>query len=125
MPTADELRAVIATYVSTLNTRDPDAIAALFAEDAVQADPASNPPNVGRDAIRAFFTGSIGASEGWTFSATSVHTCGHQVAFNFQIAVESSGTTMTIGGIEVFTVNDDGLIASVNAYWDEADLAVA
>jgi steroid Delta-isomerase len=125
MPTSDELRALIATYVSTLNRRDPDAIAALFAEDAVQADPASNPPNVGRDAICAFFTASIGGSEGWTFSAPTVHTCGDQVAFNFQIAVENSGTTMTIGGIEVFTVNDDGLIASVNAYWDEADLAVS
>jgi steroid delta-isomerase len=124
VPTADELRALIATYVSTLNTRDPDAIAALFAEDAVQADPASNPPNVGRAAIRAFFTASIGASEGWTFSASAVHTCGDQVAFNFQIEVKSSDTTMTIGGIEVFTVNDDGLIASVNAYWDEADLAL-
>lgn len=125
MPTSDELRALIATYVSTLNRRDPDAIAALFAEDAVQADPASNPANVGRDAIRAFFTDSIEASEGWTFSAPSVHTCGDQVAIDFQIVVKSSGTTMTIGGIEVFTVDDHGLIASVNAYWDEADLAVA
>ena len=125
MPTADELRALIATYVSTMNARDPDTIAALFAEDAVQADPVSSPPNVGRDAIRAFFTASIGASEGWAFSAPAVHTCGDQVAINFQIEVKSSGTTMTIGGIEVFTVNDDGLIASVNAYWDETDLAVS
>jgi steroid delta-isomerase len=125
VPTSDELRALIATYVSTLNRRDPQAIAALFTEDAVQADPVSSPPNVGRDAIRTFFTGSIEASDRWTFSAPTVHTCGDQVAINFQIVVESSGTTMTIGGIEVFTVNDDGLIASVNAYWDEADLAVA
>jgi steroid delta-isomerase len=125
VPTSDELRSLIATYVSTLNRRDPEAIAALFAADAVQADPVSSPPNVGRDAIRTFFTGSIEASDHWTFSAPTVHTCGDQVAINFQIVVESSGTTMTIGGIEVFTVNDDGLIASVNAYWDEADLAVA
>jgi steroid delta-isomerase len=125
LPTSDELRAFIATYVSTLNSREPDAIAALFAEDAVQADPVSSPPNIGRDAIRVFFTASIGASEGWTFSAPTVHTCGDQVAINFQIMVESSGTTMTISGIEVFTVNDDGLISSANAYWDEADLVVS
>ena len=125
MPTSDELRALIAHYVSTLNSRDPHAIASLFTEEAVQADPASNPPNVGRDAISAFFAGSIEASEGWTFSAPSVHTCGDQVAINFQIVVASGGSTVTIAGIEVFTVNDDGLIASVNAYWDEADLAVS
>jgi steroid delta-isomerase len=125
VPTSDELRAFIATYVSTLNSRDPDGIAALFAEDAVQADPVSSPPNIGRDAIRVFFTASIGASEGWTFSAPTVHTCGNQVAINFQIMVKSSGTTMTIEGIEVFTVDHDGLISSANAYWDEADLAVS
>jgi steroid delta-isomerase len=125
VPTSEELRALIARYVSTLNSRDPEAIASLFAEDAAQADPASNPPNVGRDAIRAFFTDSIAASEGWTFAAPLVHTCGNQVAITFQIVVESGGTTMTIAGIEVFTVNDDGLIASVNAYWDDADLAVS
>ncbi|HEX4244796.1 MAG TPA: SgcJ/EcaC family oxidoreductase [Acidimicrobiales bacterium] len=125
MPTANELRTVITTYVAALNSRDPDVIAALFAEDAVQADPASSPPNVGRDAIRAFFTASIGGSEGWTFSASSVHTCADHVAFNFEIAVKGDGSTMTIGGIEVFVVNDEGLISSVNAYWDEADLAVS
>jgi steroid delta-isomerase len=125
VPTADELRSLITTYVATLNSRDPDAIAALFAEDAVQADPASNPPNVGRDAIRAFFTASIEASEGWTFSAPAVHTCGDHVAFDFHIAVESGGSTMTMAGIEVFAVDDNGQIASVNAYWDEADVAVS
>lgn len=125
MPTSDELRTVITTYVSALNSRDPDAIAALFTEDAVQADPASSPPNVGRDAIRAFFTASIEGSQAWTFSASSVHTCGDHVAFNFEIAVEGGGSTMTIGGIEVFVITDEGLISSVNAYWDEADLAVS
>jgi len=29
---------------------------------------------------------------------------------------------MTIDGIEVFEVGDDGLITTVNAYWDESDL---
>jgi steroid delta-isomerase len=124
MPTSDELRSFISTYVSTLNARDPDAIAALFAEDAVQADPASNPPNVGREAIRAFFAGSVEASDGWTFSAPTVHTCGEHVAINFRIAVEAVGTTMVMSGIEVFAVNDSGLIESVHAYWDEADVSV-
>ncbi|MDQ1361380.1 MAG: steroid Delta-isomerase [Acidimicrobiaceae bacterium] len=124
MPTSDELRSLIARYVATLNARDPDAIAALFAEDAVQADPASNPPNVGREAIGTFFAGSIEASDGWTFSAPTVHTCGDHVAINFRIAVEAVGTTMIMSGIEVFAVDEAGLIASVHAYWDEADVSV-
>jgi hypothetical protein len=31
---------------------------------------------------------------------------------------------MTIDGIEVFTFGEDGLITSVYAYWDAADLTV-
>jgi steroid delta-isomerase len=120
--TPEDLRARIGAYVDALNTRDPAVIAALFAEDAVQADPASEPPNVGRAAITAFFEGSVGASDGWTFAAQSVHTCAAQVAIDFRIDVETGGSTMTIEGIEVFTFDDEGLITSVYAYWDAADL---
>jgi hypothetical protein len=30
---------------------------------------------------------------------------------------------MTIDGIEVFDVNEDGQFISVDAYWDESDLS--
>ena len=62
-PTPDDLRAAVDRYVATVNGRDPGAIAALFTPDAVQADPASNPPNVGRDAIGRFFADGIAASD--------------------------------------------------------------
>ena len=122
MPTPDELRTLITAYVDAVNSRDADAIAGRFALDAVQADPASNPPNVGREAIRTFFENSIGASESWTFTAKAVHTCADHVAIDFEIALVTGGATMTIDGIEVFDVGDDGLFTTVNAYWDDADL---
>ena len=84
------------------NSRDAQAIAEQFTEDAVQADPVSNPPNVGREAIAAFFADGIAASDSWRFEAKAVHTCGDHVAIDFQIAVVTAGQTMTIDGIEVF-----------------------
>ncbi len=125
MLTPDQLRNCIAAYVDAVNARDPAAIAALFTEDAEQADPASNPPNIGRSAIATFFENSIGASETWTFRAKSVHTCAHDVAITFEITLVTGGSTMTIEGIEVFTTDEDGLFTSVRAYWDDADLAFA
>jgi steroid delta-isomerase len=125
MLSPDELRHNIEAYVDAVNSRDPDAIAALFAEDAVQADPASNPPNVGRAAIAAFFEGSIGASDSWTFTAKAIHTCASNVAIDFRIDLVTGGAPMAIEGIEVFTVGDDGLFTSVYAYWDDADLTFA
>jgi steroid Delta-isomerase len=123
--TPDQLRERLDQYVETINGRDPSAIAALFTEDAVQADPASNPPNVGREAIAAFFSGSIAASEEWTFRAKEVHTCATNVAIDFEIAVQTGGATMTIAGIEVFTFDDAGKIQSLSAYWDDADMTFA
>ena len=63
----------------------------MFAEDGVQADPASNPANVGRAAIAAFFDNGIAASESWTFTAKAVHTCAPNVAIDFEIAVVTGG----------------------------------
>ncbi len=124
-PSPAELRARVEGYVAAVNGRDPDALAALFAEDALQADPASAPPNVGRDAIRAFFAASIGASRAWTFTAGRVHTCADHAAIDFRIEIDLDGAVTTIAGIEVFTFEPGGLIRSVHAYWDDADVTVS
>ena len=52
-----------------------------------------------------------------------MHTCAAHVAIDFEIAVVTGGATMTIDGIEVFTTDEDGLFATVHAYWDDADLS--
>jgi steroid delta-isomerase len=123
--TPDQLRERIAGYVETINSRDPEAIAACFTEDAVHADPVSNPPNLGRAAITAFFESGIAASDAWTFTAKTVHTCADHVAVDFAIVVETGGATMTIEGIEVFATDDHGLFRSVHAYWDQSDLSLS
>lgn len=122
MTTADTYRRAIENYVAAVNLRDPDALAALFTDDAVQADPASNPPNVGHDAIRTFFANAIDASEKWFFDLKALHTCGDHVAIDFLMTVETGGATMAIDGIEVFALTEEGRIRSVHAYWDESDM---
>jgi steroid delta-isomerase len=119
------LRAAVDHYVATINGRDPVAIADLFTEDAIQADPASSPPNIGREAITTFFANGIAASEGWVFEATDVHTCASTVALDFTIAVALGAGSMVIRGIEVFQAADDGRFASAHAYWDDTDVTFA
>jgi steroid delta-isomerase len=125
VPTPAELRTAIDHYVTTINGRDPVAIAGLFTEDAVQADPASQPPNVGRTAIAEFFTAGIAASEGWVFEAERVHTCASTVAIDFRITVSLGEGSMVISGIEVFEATDSGRFVSAHAYWDDADVSFA
>ena len=124
-PNPDSLRAAVDHYVATINGRDPVAIAALFTEDAVQADPASDPPNVGREAITTFFTNGIAASDGWVFEATDVHTCASAVAIDFTITIALGGGSMVVRGIEVFEATDDRRFSSAHAYWDDADVTFA
>jgi steroid delta-isomerase len=123
IPTPDQLRVRIAEYVEAINSRDPQAIAAQFTENARHHDPVSSPPNIGRPAIVAFFETGIAASDGWTFTAKAVHTCAGHVAIDFEIAVETGGATMVIAGIEVFDAGEDGRFTSVRAYWDESSLS--
>jgi steroid Delta-isomerase len=120
---SNDLRSRIADYVDAVNAREAHAIAALFSEDAVHADPVSNPPNVGRAAIATFFTNGIEASDSWIFTAKTVHTCADHVAIEFEISLETEGSAMTIEGIEVFVTDDDGLFTSAHAYWDDSDLS--
>jgi steroid delta-isomerase len=122
VPKPFDLRVRVSEYVEAINSRDASVIAAQFTPDAVQADPVTNPPNVGRDAIAAFFEASIAASDTWRFTAERVHTCGQHVAIDFTIEVVTGGGTMTIDGIEVFAADDDGRFTSAHAYWDDADL---
>jgi steroid delta-isomerase len=122
VPSPDQLRSRVAEYVDAVNSRDADAIAAQFTEDAHHHDPVSNPPNIGRAAIASFFENGIAASQAWTFTAKAIHTCADHVAIDFEIAVVTGGATMTIAGIEIFDADDDGRFTSVRAYWDDADL---
>ncbi len=122
MPSQQAVRDLIDRYAEAVTGRDPAAVAALFSEDAVQRDPANTPPNVGRAAIEAFFHNAVGASMATDFEVLALHTCGDHAAIDFKITVTLDAGTMVIGGIEVFTVTDALEIASVSAYWDDADI---
>ena len=110
-------------YAAVASSRDADAYAALFTPDAVQVDPYPTPPNVGRDAIRAFIQRSFDACETMTFEVVEVHPVADRAAITFHITVTlAGGSTMHIRGVEIFTVTDDGLISAVDAYWGDEDV---
>jgi steroid Delta-isomerase len=122
--TPEELQALVARYAEIASSRDVDAYVALFTDDAVQTDPVGRPPNVGKEAIAAFRQSALDACEAMTFSATDVHPAGDQVAFHFAVEVSLGTGTMSIEGIEVFTVTDDGRLRTVDAYWGDDDVSI-
>ncbi|HMD44751.1 MAG TPA: nuclear transport factor 2 family protein [Acidimicrobiales bacterium] len=122
MPTAEEMTRALSRYAESFGARDLDTLVGLFTEDAVQADPANVPANIGHHAIRAFFQNAFDASSASTWEATAVHVCGNHVGVDFHVGVTMEAGAMTIVGVEVFTFADDARIAAVSAYWGDADI---
>jgi uncharacterized protein (TIGR02246 family) len=124
MPTTEQLKETIARYAAVTSTRDADAYAALFTEDAVQIDPYPDGVHNGRDEIKAFIAQSFAACETMLFEPGEVHAVGDRAAITFHITLTlEGGGTMHIRGVEVYRVTDDGLISAVDAYWGEEDVS--
>jgi len=120
--TRDTITDTLARYGRAFTERDLPALLALFHPDAVQADPVNVPPNVGHDAIGRFFTAAFDASTSCSWEALALHTCGDHAGVDFRVVVTTADGSMTIEGVEVFDFDEDGLIRTVSAYYDDADI---
>ena len=115
MPTTEQLKDTVARYAAVTSTRDADAYAALFTEDAVQIDPYPAGVHNGRSEIKEFISQSFAACETMLFEPGEVHTVGDRAAITFHITLTlEGGATMHIRGVEIYTITDDGLIAAVS-----------
>lgn len=112
--TAEHVRHVFQRYCELVSAGDFEAIADLYADDAVVEDPVGSPPHRGRDAIREFYRASAGAVhlelEG------RVRSAGNEGAAAM-IARPAADPALRVETLDVMVFRDDGLIASMRAYW--------
>ncbi len=123
MATPEQVRATVGAYVELLGAGERDKWVELFAEDATVIDPVPSEPHVGRAAIGAFWTGLSGMADRLTLHQHGLHVCGTEAALVYTLTLETDGGAGTkLDGVEIFTVNDEGLITSARAYWDPREL---
>jgi len=100
---------------------------ALFADDAVVADPIGPSPfdpegkgHHGRQAIAAFYDNVIGANEGITFEITDSYLCGDEVADVGVIRTRLTGGTheAVVRGVYTYRSNGAGKLAALRAFWE-------
>lgn len=112
--TAEHVRDVFRRYCELVTAGDFDAIARLYAEDAVVEDPVGSSPHRGRDAIREFYRASAGSVrlelEG------RVRTAGNEGAAAM-IARPVADPSLRVETLDVMTFGDDGLVTSMRAWW--------
>ena len=117
-PTTEDLRSLPSRYVDLFQRKDRSGWLDLFAVDAVHHDPLGTPPNTGRDAIAAFWDRTFAMLEAGSFDIHHVFVCGNEVASVFTFTGTAGGGGFTFDGLEIFKVNDEGLISEMRAYWD-------
>jgi steroid delta-isomerase len=120
VPTPEQVRAVVDDYLASFLTKDKEAFLACWADDATQVDPVPSPPNVGKEAIGNFWDGVASLAEKLEPQLDRVHVCGNQAAVVFTMNARTGEGGSCIDIVDVFEINDDGKIASLQAYWDPA-----
>jgi steroid delta-isomerase len=117
MPTREHIEAAVREYVDAVGRQDLETTLALFAEDARQEDPVGTPPNVGREAIRAFFERANKVAFSTTLTGPLLVT-GDHAAVHFTIEVPTGGDPMVVRVVDLFRFDQDGLIADLRAVVD-------
>ncbi|MGK4578652.1 nuclear transport factor 2 family protein [Kitasatospora sp. HPMI-4] len=101
---------------------DVDAWAGAFAETGVFHDPVGTPPITGRAAIRDFIASVLPNFQPFLgLTPHEAHTVGNQVAVSWSgAAVTPSGTPVNWSGINIYELDDAGLIKDAKAFFNQA-----
>lgn len=116
MPSPDQMSAAVHGYVEAFAKGDAEAAVALFAKDAIVEDPVGTPPKVGEQAIREFYTYSMG-------SGAKLHLQGpirlgeDYAAFAFQVRLKMGDADATVDVIDVFRFDSAGKVKLMQAYF--------
>jgi steroid delta-isomerase len=119
----ERVQAVVEAYVDSYRRNDKQACVALFAPDAVWHDPVGEPPHVGHEGIAEFWDQGRVMAESIELVPSDIIVCANQAAMVFQINVKLAGgdpnpTILEMDAVEIFEIDDNGLISEMRAYWD-------
>jgi len=97
-----------------------DAWLALFADDALVEDPVGHlPPIEGREALAGFWDAGIAALSSVRFDVTREWEAGDEAMLLATVTVAApTGADASYDGTFNYTIDDEGRIASLRAFWD-------
>jgi steroid delta-isomerase len=120
MPTPEEIRSVVDSYVTMMCNSDIEGILALYADDATAEDPVGGEVQKGIDALRNFYTLTAPALHVELNGPVCV--AGGQCAFLLLAELTMGDAKQYLDATDVFSFNDEGKITSMRAYWNPAEL---
>ena len=123
MPSKEDIISTVEAYAAAQTSGDVDAVVALFAPDAVVADPVHEPAHVGREAIHTFFSGTRDMVDSMVLKVTGpIRAVDRYAAVPLRALSDIGGSRVAVDIVDVFTFEDNGLIGDMKAYWDPAGI---
>lgn len=118
--TNEQAEATVRQYLSLVANGTAAEIAALYAADATLADPVGGTPLQGREAIQGFY--ATIEPMAITTELLTVRTCGGEAAFHFRIETDTGAGVAIMEPLEMMVFDENGLITSMRAWWNDTDL---
>jgi steroid Delta-isomerase len=119
----ESVRQLLDRYCHAMSTRDRATWVDCFAPDAVQEDPVGSTPNVGHDAIGAFFDAN-GAIPITIYCTADPLVMGDEVLAFFAVDADINGTMMHLPRIvdHIVLTKDGQRFQRLRAFFDYAEL---
>jgi ketosteroid isomerase-like protein len=126
MPTSTQVQDAVARYAAAVASADKAAIMACYGNDPRVTDPYPQPTHEGREGASAFWDGVLALGRPVSFVPEHVVVAADRGVFFFRMQVEigegDGKARVGIEGYDIFTIDEDGLIADQLAYWDPASM---
>ena len=122
MPNAEQIRAVVESYLSAVASGEPERVAELYAPDATLEDPVGSDVRRGHEAITKFYGATRGAK--MTTTLKELRAVANEATFLFEVVTEVGDQTYVISPIDHMVFDDDGKIRSMRAFWSDTDMSV-
>ncbi|WP_043765614.1 nuclear transport factor 2 family protein [Algiphilus aromaticivorans] len=125
MPEESQMKQAMQAYIDHFNAADPDAVAALYTEDATVEDPVGSEPKRGREAILEFYRMAVQTGAKLSLAAPIRASHADAAAMAFDVNLQMPEGRSLIRVIDVMRFDDAGRFRSMEAYWGPSDVTPA
>jgi len=117
--TKEQAREAVLAHVAHWNAKDKDRWLALFADDVAYEDPVGTVASRGRHVMSDYaWDKSFTADKQWVLEPLLVVAGGNEAQVHMRNHGAVAGRPAWVDSIELWAVDDRGLVTSVRAFWE-------
>ena len=117
MPSKQQVELAIRTHFEAWNEQDRERWLRNWRDDAVMFDPVGGPVKRGRAAVETSWDRSFQPGHHWRLEPLFLQVCENQAAVHVRNHGEVDGKPIELDSIEIYWVDDDGLVYQVQTYF--------